>query len=160
MFNLSDLQDQIDEVSRTHQQRGVGAKAKRPARMKTKSKASAAVPLNADDFQPPFHGVVGKWVAREDFKGKKSFGIFQCVPCSRVWKSAHGFKDFSQACSKCEEMVLPELLWQNEDRGYNPSASEASSVEATDKPHQRERCEVCLTLPFGRTCTDRSRDWE
>jgi predicted RNA-binding protein YlqC (UPF0109 family) len=84
-------------------------------------------------YVPPLPGIKGKWVRRDEFVGRKSFGIFKCC---RQWSSAHAFKAYRQDCCKCNRAVYPTFMWHNT----------GPHVEATGdnlRPHHSSRCEAC-----------------
>ena len=93
---------------------------------------------------PPFEGIDGYWVARDDFRGLKSFGLYRCKAaaeegeCGNKWSSAHATKNYRQGCRKCEALSQPWLLWYN-------TSSKARDTNPNDKkiPHDRKRCEAC-----------------
>ena len=94
--------------------------------------------LEPDVFaRKPFPGAVGYWVYREEFRGKKGFGVYQCSSCSGTWVSAHAYKDtFKQGCRKCDVKMSPHIMWVSKER------SEKSQEKST-APHDAKRCEAC-----------------
>jgi hypothetical protein len=80
----------------------------------------------------------GLWVKRIYFPGEKSFGIFRCTKCFRVWNSAHSYREMGQACKVCgDEWVLPSYMWLNAE--LTPS----KEITIHGKPHDKARCEAC-----------------
>jgi hypothetical protein len=99
-------------------------------------------PLEPELFKGlPFKGAVGYWVHRDEFKGHKGFGMFQCSGCSRYWSSAHAYQQkYRQSCKRCEIAVQPSIMWV--------FTEEADGVESEgegrdDAPHDAARCEAC-----------------
>ena len=86
--------------------------------------------------RPPFEDAVGKWVARKEFIGRKSFGIFRC-PCQE-WLSAHAFKHYRQECKACGSNEYATFMWVNSETTVSDGRH-----EPTDKPHLRHLCEAC-----------------
>ncbi len=84
-------------------------------------------------YVPPAPGIKGTWVPRDEFVGRKSFGIFKCC---RQWSSAHAFKAYRQDCCRCNRSVYPVLLW------HNTGPRTEVTVENL-KPHHSSRCEAC-----------------
>ena len=56
---------------------------------------SSGSTLSPEAFDAPVDEP-GRWVERQDFHGRKSFGVFSCPSCTKVWMSAHAFRDFTQ----------------------------------------------------------------
>lgn len=81
----------------------------------------------------------GKWVLREEFLGKKSFGFFACR-CGRSWTTAHAQKEYRQGCQACDAECFPSYMWLND-----PSVErrERADRDELDVPHDFERCEAC-----------------
>ena len=93
--------------------------------------------------RPPFPAADGYWVSRDDFPGRKSFGLFRCAgkKCHKVWSSAHTLKEFEQACQRCETYTLPHAMWYN-----NPTAEpreRKSGADDESAAHDRARCRAC-----------------
>jgi hypothetical protein len=85
--------------------------------------------------------VEGFWTPRDQFRGIKSFGTFQCE-CGKIWKSAHAQPKFKQGCQRCEKERLPDVLWVNVgDREDRPSDDE--SPDDDEAPHDHRRCGAC-----------------
>lgn len=81
----------------------------------------------------------GYWQERKKFPGDKSFGYFACNACDGSnWVSAHAFKNFKQACKKCNHFTLPVYLWVNLATKRN-----VFGVDEEKKPHKSELCEAC-----------------
>jgi hypothetical protein len=96
--------------------------------------------LQLVSLDPPFPGLDGEWVCREEFDGSKSFGWFECRGCWRAWPSAHAWAMFNQRCQKCEIEFLPKFMWVNFGMRSEP---EGESSESEDGPHDCVRCEAC-----------------
>tara|TARA_Y100000592_G_scaffold87246_1_gene141579 strand:+ start:2266 stop:2967 length:702 start_codon:yes stop_codon:yes gene_type:complete len=84
-------------------------------------------------YVPPAPGISGTWVPRDEFVGRKSFGIFKCC---RQWSSAHAFKAYRQDCCKCNRSVYPTFLWLNTGPRTKVMRDKSTS-------HHRSRCEAC-----------------
>jgi len=82
----------------------------------------------------------GEWVARDEFRGKKSFAFFRCKNCKKTWMSAHGYKQFKQGCKRCDEDYLPLFMWKNHNKRRSVEDMES---ERLDGPHDSSRCEAC-----------------
>jgi len=80
----------------------------------------------------------GEWVHPHEFKGRKSFGYFQCLNCRKTWLSTHSFPKYQQGCKRCEIERYPLYLWQN----YTKDVKDKDKVDKT-KPHDVARCEAC-----------------
>ena len=89
-------------------------------------------------YDPPFPGIQGKWVSRDEFHGRSGFSRYECDDCGNRWGSARGMKRFRQACKRCEEWMHPVCMWQNPKDGV-PSTREHDTTD----PHDFERCEAC-----------------
>eukprot|EP01068_Selenidium_serpulae_P019443 Selendium_serpulae@DN6645_c0_g1_i1.p1 len=87
---------------------------------------------------PPFPGAEGAWVLRERFRGKKSFGWFDCR-CNARWISAHAQPDFKQGCKQCDTYRYPTWLWVN--TSTHKRGNHAPEKETT--PHLSHLCEAC-----------------
>ena len=104
----------------------------------TKPKGAGRGRLSMDKLKPPVDSP-GQWVLRKEFQGRKSFGAFQCVKCTKIWTSAHAYKNFKQGCQRCELEGLPVFMWVNKGkRDYY-----AVSDDEEKPPHDSERCEAC-----------------
>eukprot|EP00450_Noctiluca_scintillans_P000982 CAMPEP_0194494256 /NCGR_PEP_ID=MMETSP0253-20130528/12218_1 /TAXON_ID=2966 /ORGANISM="Noctiluca scintillans" /LENGTH=236 /DNA_ID=CAMNT_0039335351 /DNA_START=62 /DNA_END=772 /DNA_ORIENTATION=- len=79
----------------------------------------------------------GRWVPRDEFRGRKSFGFFVCT-CGNRWKSAHAQPKYRQGCQRCEQQSLAMCLWYNEGPDTRPERETDD-----DKPHDSARCEAC-----------------
>ena len=103
-------------------------------------------PLEPDVFEGlPFPGAIGYWVYREEYTGRKGFGVFQCPSCFRTWVSAHARKaKYKQGCKHCEERVLPYIMWYSKERSEKPQ-------EKSTAPHDATRCEACQAGIFCTT---------
>ena len=88
--------------------------------------------------RPPFPGASGRWVPRQAFQGRKSFGHYRCS-CGRCWGSAHAYPQYKQGCQSCDAETLPCCLWVNDQDAEDRDVEEPNS----DQPHDRERCEAC-----------------
>ncbi len=82
----------------------------------------------------------GLWVHREEFKGFKSFGYYQCIKCCKTWFSAHAHPNYRQACKKCEVWEYPRYLWQNLEKDVREKKPKEDEEK---KPHDQNRCEAC-----------------
>jgi hypothetical protein len=94
-----------------------------------------------DSWRPnPPVSTKGMWVVLHEFRGRKSFGYFECT-CSKkdinTWVSAHAAKLYRQGCQKCERYVRPLFMWQNLE------SNDRDKFRKTDTPHDRNRCEAC-----------------
>jgi hypothetical protein len=99
----------------------------------------------------PFPGADGEWVYREDFEGRKGFGLFVCRSCSRSWMSAHAFRQkFGQDCKKCGlKSLFADIMWQSYSYGDH-----CQNNLDNDRPaHDAARCDACKS---GYYCTNRS----
>eukprot|EP00798_Chlamydomonas_sp_ICE-L_P013210 gene13210-19045_t len=83
-------------------------------------------------------GDLGAWVRREDFRGRKSFGAFQCPRCHRMWTSAHAQTIYKQGCQVCNRASLPLYMWQNLEQ-----RKKGENTRGGKKPHDARRCEAC-----------------
>ena len=92
---------------------------------------------------PPFPWANGRWMPREDFPGKKSFGQFKCHGCAKTWGSAHAWKTFRQGCKRCQAESLPCCLWLNDE---GDSRETSSSLSDDKGPHEASLCEACVAL--------------
>merc|ERR1712100_352199 len=81
----------------------------------------------------------GKWVLREDFPLKKSFGFYACR-CGRTWTTAHAQKEYRQGCKGCDTDCYPYYMWLNDPNGPR---RERADRDELDGPHDFERCEAC-----------------
>ena len=88
---------------------------------------------------PPIDDIEGHWVPRQDFRGRKSFGAFECRSCKKVWTSAHAFKAYGQGCKRCNSEFLPTFMWVN--TGVRTRVDDAAANP--DKPHDIGRCAAC-----------------
>ena len=88
------------------------------------------------DIPPPVASA-GRWVRREEFFGKKSFGSYECK-CGNEWTSAHAFKVYKQGCKRCERKILPKFMWRNLGENIVQRADKDKK-----KPHHKGRCEAC-----------------
>jgi hypothetical protein len=96
----------------------------------------------------PFPGARGRWVKKDDYQGRKGFGIFVCKSCSRFWISAHAFREkYAQECQGCDIRTFAYIMWQSsEDRVKDRD----EGVEASGSPHDASRCDACRD---GNYCT-------
>jgi transposase-like protein len=101
-----------------------------------------------EDLPAPPVDSPGKWIPRAQFKGRKSFGHFQCPKCHKWWNSAFAFPDKKQACKECETWNHPVYLWLNSS--LEPRQPRA---DISDTPHDGSRCEACQS---GVPCTARA----
>ena len=86
---------------------------------------------------PPFPGAYGAWVLAHAFVGRKSFGVFECGPCSKTWLTAHAQVQYRQGCKECNTMLYPLLMWESWETTDGRGGG-------TAKPHHRSRCEACM----------------
>jgi hypothetical protein len=56
--------------------------------------------LLAESLDPPVDAD-GEWVERSRFRGRKSFGAFQCPDCLKTWVSAHAQGRAKCGCCHC-----------------------------------------------------------
>ena len=114
---------------------------------KVASKSAKAAASLLNKLDPPVDAD-GQWVWRADFKGKKSFGFFECKfeqkkrkgGCDNSWTSAHAFPNFTQGCKQCEKKSYPVALWRNSDNYYS---SDRSLDDKNSAPHDKARCAAC-----------------
>jgi len=97
-------------------------------------------PSGPHGHRPPFPSAQGAWVPRLKCQQQKSFGWFWCSECGKTWTSAHAFREFRQACQKCETFSLACCLWQN-DVGAPKRQTEPE--DDPELPHDKQRCEGC-----------------
>jgi hypothetical protein len=105
--------------------------------------------FDPDTYQGvPFPGANGRWVYREDYRGKKGFGIFVCDSCHRHWISAHAYSNqFGQDCQACEINTFPYIMWQSPTRDRDELIRDD---EDDGPPHDSSRCDACKA---GHYCT-------
>ena len=87
----------------------------------------------------------GKWVSRDEFDGRKSFGQFVCFNCNSQWISAHAYRRFKQGCTRCHKYYFPRLMWKNYGRRESEDDDDDGEVMNLDreKPHRRDLCQAC-----------------
>eukprot|EP00418_Pyrodinium_bahamense_P088737 CAMPEP_0179030016 /NCGR_PEP_ID=MMETSP0796-20121207/10352_1 /TAXON_ID=73915 /ORGANISM="Pyrodinium bahamense, Strain pbaha01" /LENGTH=200 /DNA_ID=CAMNT_0020726193 /DNA_START=86 /DNA_END=687 /DNA_ORIENTATION=- len=73
-------------------------------------------------------GSPGRWVLRDDFRGRKSFGFFNCN-CGNWWTTAHAQKWFMQTCQQCDEESYALYMWQSKRPDYGTRENEAKCPE-------------------------------
>jgi hypothetical protein len=107
---------------------------------------NAKHPFEPEVFEGvPFEGAEGEWVYRDDFKGKKGFGLFVCTSCSRHWMSAHAHRDlYGQGCQSCEKKIFAYIMWQS--YGHRKE----KELVSDGPPHDASRCDACKA---GDYCT-------
>jgi len=98
--------------------------------------------LISDDvsYDAPIENLNGKWIRREAFQGRKSFGKYQCSSCGNKWSSAHAFKEYGQQCRNCKNRAYQKPIWM----WMNHGDKQEKPIENTEKPHDIERCQACL----------------
>jgi len=96
---------------------------------------------------PPIPGLPGRWLSREEFRGKQSFGWYYCN-CHRFWQSCLARKDKWQKCKGCNHKCMPLYLWEN-DRRRRRDDRDTNRDCSNDKPHEQELCQRCGELGHG-----------
>jgi hypothetical protein len=81
----------------------------------------------------------GRWVLRDEFPGRKSFGCFECKRCRVYWTSAHAQKQYLQACKRCNTWALATYMWVNDERNFE----RRDCHKNRDRPHDSDRCMAC-----------------
>ncbi|KAI1297137.1 Zinc finger CCHC domain-containing protein 24 [Halotydeus destructor] len=77
------------------------------------------------------------------YQGKKrSFGLFRCVPCNRLWASAASWANCGQQCHTCMANVYPHKQWKLKRQAQRPDVQRA---------HESDLCEKCRQL--GTNCS-------
>lgn len=131
---------QVVRLSKSTKQKKPRAQARGPARAEKHKKVQGGQrSVLSIESIPPFPDAVGVWVERDQFHGRKSFGWFQCIGCTKTWQSAHAFKEYKQGCQKCEKYSLPTFLWENQAAKMGKD----QQVAKTEAPHDRARCQAC-----------------
>lgn len=123
-----------------------GAKGKANGKGKGKGKS------NEPHMPDPPVDAPGRWVRRDEFEGRSSFGFFSC-DCGRSWTTARAQKEFRQGCQGCEREFYAYYMWQNDEK--RPPRQREDTDDRDDPPHDSQRCEACR---LGR-CTLRM-PWE
>lgn len=97
------------------------------------------------ELKPPFNGLKGKWVRHSDNMGVlKSFGIFICNTCNKLWFSAHAISIYKQACKECTEVyVYPKYMWINENNNVENNDLSTTRKRSKNPHHRTELCEAC-----------------
>jgi hypothetical protein len=97
------------------------------------------------ELKPPFNGLKGKWVRHSDNMGVlKSFGIFICNTCNKLWFSAHAISIYKQACKECTEVyVYPKYMWINENNNVENNNLSTTRKRSKNPHHRTELCEAC-----------------
>lgn len=97
--------------------------------------------LQPEQLNPPVESG-GEWVMRDEFRGRKSFGAFECsnIRCGKSWVSAHAFPIYLQGCQACNVESLPKFMWVNAERDERSEGDETGKL---DGPHDSDRCEAC-----------------
>jgi len=97
------------------------------------------------ELKPPFNGLKGKWVRHSDNMGVlKSFGIFICTSCNKLWFSAHAISTYKQACKECTEVyVYPKYIWINENNNVENNNLSTTRKRSKNPHHRTELCEAC-----------------
>lgn len=75
------------------------------------------------------------------------YGYYKCI-CNNKWDSANSWANKWQKCKKCEKRIYPYL--QKKLDAHDPNIESDMT-----KPHDRNRCEKCISL--GRLCRNTSR---
>ena len=97
------------------------------------------------ELKPPFNGLKGKWVRHSNNMGVlKSFGIFICNTCNKLWFSAHAISIYKQACKECTEVyVYPKYMWINENNNVENNDLSTTRKRSKNPHHRTELCEAC-----------------
>ena len=98
------------------------------------------------DLKPPFQGLKGKWIRFSEVGNKvlKSFGIFICTDCKKLWFSAHAISIYKQSCKECTStFVLPKYMWKNDDDVMDEPESKTERKRSKNPHHRKELCEAC-----------------
>ena len=93
-----------------------------------------------EKLNPPFDGCIGRWILRENLRRDlKSFAWYRCTGCEKMWSTAHGFRQYKQACLKCKKFYFPLVMWIN----TGGKTEREDGDEKEDKPHLPHLCEAC-----------------
>lgn len=101
------------------------------------------------DLKPPFQGLKGKWIRCSELGDRevlKSFGMFICTSCKKLWFSAHAISIYKQACKECTEtFVLPRYIWKNdnEEENHIDDDSKTDRKRSKNPHHRKELCQAC-----------------
>jgi hypothetical protein len=110
--------------------------------------------LTADQLRAPVEEP-GEWIPAAEFRGRKSFGAFQCAgatpTCSPWWWSAHAQarakgstpKFYAQQCKSCRQSCQPAFMWRNFERRRKDDEDSDLDSDRTEPPHLCSLCEAC-----------------
>jgi len=80
----------------------------------------------------------GDWVKNINTEEIKSFGVYQCVSCRKIWSSSRSRSNFTQICKKCNNPNFPLFIWKN-----NPQYNASEQENNYSKKHETLYCECC-----------------
>lgn len=101
------------------------------------------------ELKPPYRGLKGKWIRCSELGDRevlKSFGIFICTGCKKLWFSAHAISIYKQACKECTKtFVLPRYMWKNDkdEEKHIDDDSKTDRKRSKNRNHRKELCQAC-----------------